>query len=623
MTEPTLPDVAAPSEDSVAEDAHKPSHYSVFSKNAASNAKTETSAQIQNLQCNDHVGDTTGPKGDDTTRFTFHNINGVNLRNDAAALRDIFEEQRQMETDLAGLGEINVDTTQFGVKQKCYNALRKSFDHGKMVLSSSSITTENEYKPGGTMIVGHDDIVGRMVATGDDRMGRWAWTKLSGSRGKRINFIAVYQTCSRPTNKTGITAYHQQENILRLEHKDDLRPRKHFQKELISLLQTWKNKGESIIMIGDFNEPLVPDTSNMAKVVQDLDLVDIFHHRHPHLPEPATYIRGSRRIDYALISHDLCTSVTACGYEPFHYRTTSDHRQLVLDFNTAKLFGNETERLAAMAFRDIRSKDARSNTVYLTAKYQHLQHQNFFKLCDQLSTTTRNDELAARLDDICTQGAVHGGKRCHSRRRSWWSGALTSNRMKSNILRSHLNGLRNHVDLTSALTTRIDSAKITMELPNTTEQCQAQLKTVQATIHKLTKDAIQLRLHEMEDKAELAALDGKSTTTAKLKEMRNAEKTAEMFRRIKVIRGIVSNKGFTAIEVPSDWPTPHTANVDLTTLSDPKKCTSWRTVDVPDSIVHYVLLRNRKHFGQAQGTPFTEPPFPLRSIGKLRHISQN
>jgi exonuclease III len=240
-----------------------------------------------------------------------------------------------METDLAGLGEINIDTTQFQVKQKCYDALHKYFQHGKMVLSSSSINTKSEYKPGGTMIVGQDDIVGRMVATGDDRMGRWAWTKLSGSRGKRINFIVVYQVCSRPTNKTGITAYHQQENILRLEHKADGRPRKHFQKDLISLLKTWQQNGESIILVGDLNEPLVPDSSNMAKVAQDLDLVDIFHHRHPHLPAPATYIRGSQRIDYALISQDICTSVTACGYEPFHYRTTSGHRQLFLDFDTS------------------------------------------------------------------------------------------------------------------------------------------------------------------------------------------------------------------------------------------------------------------------------------------------
>jgi hypothetical protein len=82
-----------------------------------------------------------------------------------------------------------------------------------------------------------------------------------------------------------------------------------------------------------------------------------------------------------------------------------------------------------------------------------------------------------------------------------------------------------------------------------------------------------------------------------------------MFCQIKVIRGIASSKGFTSIGVPADWPSPHTDDVNLDTLSDPKECNLWRTVDVLDSIVYYLLLQNCKHFGQAQGTLFTEPPF--------------
>jgi hypothetical protein len=76
---------------------------------------------------------------------------------------------------------------------------------------------------------------------------------------------------------------------------------------------------------------------------------------------------------------------------------------------------------------------------------------------------------------------------------------------------------------------------ITMDLPNTTGECQTKLKTVQAAIRMQIKDSIQLLLHEMEDRAKLVALDGRSTKNAKPKEMRNAEKTTEMFCWIKVI----------------------------------------------------------------------------------------
>jgi hypothetical protein len=116
------------------------------------------------------------------------------------------------------------------------------------------------------------------------------------------------------------------------------------------------------------------------------------------------------------------------------------------------------------------------------------------------------------------------------------------------------------------------SVGIIIDLPNTADACQAMLKTMQAAIRTKIKDSIGIRLHKMEDQAELAALDGKSTKTAELRKMCNAEKIVETFDWIKVIRGIVSSKGFTSIVVPADWPSPHTDNVDLATLSGPKKC---------------------------------------------------
>jgi hypothetical protein len=74
-----------------------------------------------------------------------------------------------------------------------------------------------------------------------------------------------------------------------------------------------------------------------------------------------------------------------------------------------------------------------------------------------------------------------------------------------------------------------------MDLPNTIDKCQRQLKTLQAAIHMQMQDSIQLPLNEMKDQAKLAALDGKSTKTAKRKKMCNAKKTADMLCWIKVI----------------------------------------------------------------------------------------
>ena len=62
------------------------------------------------------------------------------------------------------------------------------------------------------------------------------------------------------------------------------------------------------------------------------------------------------------------------------------------------------------------------------------------------------------------------------------------------------------------------------------------------------------------------------------------------------------------LEVPTSWPPPHTAITEAIELEDPKSCTSWEMITDPTAIEYYLQLRNRRHFGQAQGTPFTTPP---------------
>ena len=34
----------------------------------------------------------------------------------------------------------------------------------------------------------------------------------------------------------------------------------------------------------------------------------------------------------------------------------------------------------------------------------------------------------------------------------------------------------------------------------------------------------------------------------------------------------------------------------------------WQQIDIPSEILHHLRERNKRHFGQAHGTPFTVPP---------------
>ncbi|KAI2496055.1 hypothetical protein MHU86_18476 [Fragilaria crotonensis] len=69
-----------------------------------------------------------------------------------------------------------------------------------------------------------------------------------------------------------------------------------------------------------------------------------------------------------------------------------------------------------------------------------------------------------------------------------------------------------------------------------------------------------------------------------------------LFQKLQRVRQTGSTKGVIRIEIP------------LHPEDDPKSCTQWTQVDVPTEVARHLQERNRHHFGQAHGTPFTIPP---------------
>ena len=69
-----------------------------------------------------------------------------------------------------------------------------------------------------------------------------------------------------------------------------------------------------------------------------------------------------------------------------------------------------------------------------------------------------------------------------------------------------------------------------------------------------------------------------------------------LFETLNRARQSSVRQGVTRLEIPKH---PH---------DDPKNCTEWQLIDIPTEIVANLQRRNRQHFGQAHGTPFTVPP---------------
>eukprot|EP00980_Cylindrotheca_fusiformis_P015690 scaffold4522_cov104-Cylindrotheca_fusiformis.AAC.3 len=163
-----------------------------------------------------------------------------------------------------------------------------------------------------------DDMVGRLIDKGSDSMGRWSFCKYAGKDGKIITAVTVYQVCIRPTNAVGNTAFHQQELSIATEAQDQdvelthgPQPRLRFRHDLLKFLHALRRAGESVVLMGDFNDDICSGNSTMQRLFQDraLQFIDVIGRCHPHLQQLSTYIRGTKRLDFILVTHVVCTKL--------------------------------------------------------------------------------------------------------------------------------------------------------------------------------------------------------------------------------------------------------------------------------------------------------------------------
>jgi hypothetical protein len=288
-------------------------------------------------------------------------------------------DQNRLEIDIQGIIEHKIDTDKYHVRQAFHASTRTVFDHAIVELGSSEHSSVTDYKPGGTAIIAQGDVTGRIHLHESDKYGRWLYLSTQqGAQGIRTPFITAYQVCKKPTNKTGTTAYHQQHAAFIQEHRTNLDPRHNFRKDLVKFIQQHQSKGHRIVLSGDFNQHINDNNSFLQEVSLQCKLIDIWKQKFPHLTEPNTYIRGTRRIDYVLISEELSHAVAAVGYETFHFTIPTDHRGIYIDFYTTKRFGTDHNPLPAAHLRKLQSKYIEGRKTYIAAAHTHGEAHNLF-----------------------------------------------------------------------------------------------------------------------------------------------------------------------------------------------------------------------------------------------------
>ena len=547
-------------------------------------------------------------KSNSTFRLLGQNINGISHSHNFNKWHEILQSTVLHEMDCLCFAETNLEWRHPLVAHKIPTITKRFFHHSRMISTSSTIKFERIYKPGGTASLITNEWTGRIITSETDSsgLGRWTTFTLNGKRHRKIAIITAYQVCKTSIHQCGFTTcFSQQWHLLRSQGNEFPDPRKQFWNDLTRHIKILQSSGHLIILIGDFNTHNDNTTNNPLQALQSsCQLSDAISHFHDCSGQ-TSYSRGATIIDYCFLSTELLPCIRACGYLPLHFFSYSDHRSLYVDFNSVALFGGSPPKIPKPTARFVNSRDPQSTAKFLqrlqTYWAEHSLSQRVTRLANTLQRTTtvstpaRN--LAQKIDRDRTRGFLKSEKKCHRPIRPPWSRPLHRLSRQFRYWQIFISDIKLRRHSYNALITIEDEIEWRPSFyPTTLTEAKQLLNDTKQKLRELRKTAESHRSQDLQLQAQEADLAGDHNKATILRRLHRAETTHKAFLKLRRFLKSKNTGGVTKLEIPINQP-DGSVNVELS--EDPKL------------IETACLDRNRNHFAQAQGTPFTIPPLSM------------
>jgi hypothetical protein len=189
---------------------------------------------------------------------------------------------------------------------------------------------------------------------------------------------------------------------------------------------------------------------------------------------------------------------------------------------------------------------------------------------------------------------------------------LAQLRVMKTITFGNTQSLKQGRNQTSIFQSRLQNHGIDLALANNPTSAYQQYKQICQEIKQQSAEQRTLRQTEQNVLIDRALNTGDRTKAQIISTIQKQEARRNTWQMLRFVRLRQNSNTSTLdrIEIPASWPDhrtippPHFGD-----LEDPKSCSLWKTVTTPEEVEYFLQIRNRGHFGQAQGTPFTESPF--------------
>ena len=276
-----------------------------------------------------------------TIRIFHINLNGVTYHNKYLEWEMVIAFLMDMQVDVFGLTEINLDMYNGIVRDNLIQAGKHFDPYLRMTTSSSSQKVgESPFKMGGTVTGTNGCWSGRISTQGSDNLGRWTFMSLQAKHGRQIVFITVYIPKKPSSKNGGTTIYTQMEADLLKKKGRMMDPIKELLIDLHLFITKEKNKGNTILLMGDVNDNLGLTNGQMNNFLSSVGMKMTFKMRHrDNVQLPPTHDRGTSCLDLMGCSEEIPeNAIVRTGYAPFYYNFFTDHRGVFVDIDIDVLF---------------------------------------------------------------------------------------------------------------------------------------------------------------------------------------------------------------------------------------------------------------------------------------------
>ena len=439
-------------------------------------------------------------------------------------------------------------------------------------------------------------------------MGRWTGAQYRLNANRNLYVISAYRPCQSQINhllpKSNST-FAQQYFKMRSQGVEDPNPREQFIIDFVKYMQDLniENK-DMVLLMFDANEPIEKERSGMLQLMEQTGLVDLFTLHHSTTCTIATQITGSQRIDFMLGTFNLLPYIHKCGYLPFHTNVVTDHQGMFIDLDHTLI--DTTAKTQESVVREIGSasscKQTRKYKEYIIKQFtNHIIQQRALALYQQAALPKQNrsrnflDNLN-QVDQHITEIMLKAERKFAKDPMKQWLMNEPIQQMYSVIKywQIMISANKNNIDCSVPL----DIIKKTLPaqylrhiITYKDNPLEGLSKIKQELVLEKSSRLLELREQEAAENAMIALAENK-TEDQILQRTTQAQYTKNTFASLRSRFKPPHSQGLNSVIIPN---AEASARTQQTLITNPKE------------VETKIIQRNIIHFGQAEGTPFTQP----------------